>query len=397
MKDDFKEPAFVEPEEMAAKESSPAPEKLNRPEASKTSLTTKLKNKWGKASKNQRIAFVVAAVLVLSSVAFGIYQIISPKPLPPAPEPIVEAPKVEEPPKPTTEPSRLSGVEVSIELNQRSITGVMIENSVDARPQAGLKDAGVVFEAIAEGGITRFLALFQEGQPDYIGPVRSARPYYIDWLMGFDAAYTHAGGSGEALSLIRQLGIKDIEHGVNGGAFQRVSNRYAPHNLYTSSAALDAVKSQRGYNTSTFTSLARAVEAASATPNAISINLNPSTSLYAVRYDYSAATNSYNRVLAGRPHIDERSGAQLSPKVVVAMIVPYSINPNRIHSVYGTIGTGKATVFQNGIATEGTWTKADRASQIVLKDAAGNPIGLNPGQTWFTMLSSADKATFTGP
>lgn len=201
--------------------------------------------------------------------------------------------------------------------------------------------------------------------------------------------------------MIRALGVKDIEHGVNGSAFQRVSNRYAPHNLYTSTAALDGVKNQRGYtnpyNATNYPPLTRGTEAPSATPNATTINLNPSTSLYAVRYDYSAATNSYNRVLAGRPHIDERSGAQLSPKVVVALIVPYSIHPNRIHSIYGTVGTGKAFIFQNGTVTEATWNKPKSAAPLSLNGADGQGIPLNPGQTWITALSGTDRVSFTGP
>ncbi len=100
---------------------------------------------------------VAAAVLLLGGGAFGISKLLADEPAP-TPEPVAEVAKVEEPPKPTTEASKLTGVQVSPELNARSVTAVMIENSVDARPQAGLKDAGVVFEAIAEGGITRFIA-----------------------------------------------------------------------------------------------------------------------------------------------------------------------------------------------------------------------------------------------
>jgi hypothetical protein len=324
---------------------------------------------------------------------FGLYWFVlksDPKP------PVQQAAEPEpEPPKPTTEASKLSGVQITPELNQRSITGVMIENSLEARPQAGLTDAGVVFEAIAEGGITRFLALFQEGQPGYIGPVRSARPYYIDWLVGFDAAYAHAGGSGEALSLIQALGVKDMEHGANGSAYRRVSNRYAPHNLYTSTADLDAIKTKQGYNTSNFTSLFRKTEAAAATPSATKIDLNVSSANYKVHYDYDAASNSYKRVLGGKAHIDEKSGNQINPKVVVAWVVPYRIHSDGVHSQYTTIGSGGAIIFQDGVATNVNWQKKDRTSQITFTDAAGNPVGLNPGQTWFTAVADAGRISYT--
>jgi len=113
--------------------------------------------------------------------------------------------------KPTTEASKLTGVQVDPAVNQRPTTAVMIENSTAARPQSGLDQAGVVFEAIAEGGITRFEAIYQDSQPAYLGPVRSVRPYYIQWALGFDAAIAHVGGSPEALSDIKTWNAKDLD------------------------------------------------------------------------------------------------------------------------------------------------------------------------------------------
>src|SRR3990167_5302800 len=102
-----------------------------------------------------------------------------------------------------------------------------------------------------------------------------------------------------------------------------------------------------------------------------------------------SASNSYKRVLAGKPHTDERSKAQISPKVVVAMIVPFGRHPNGVNSQYGTIGSGKAYVFQDGVASEGTWEKASTKAQIVFKDAAGVALPFNAGQTWITATSIA--------
>src|SRR5581483_6348891 len=112
--------------------------------------------------------------------------------------------------QPTTVASTLTGLPVDPSVNKRQVTAVMIENSLDARPQSGLDQAGIVFEALAEGGVTRFMALFQDTQPDYIGPVRSARPYYIQWLLGYDAAYAHVGGSPDALNDITAWHVKDL-------------------------------------------------------------------------------------------------------------------------------------------------------------------------------------------
>ena len=291
-----------------------------------------------------------------------------------------------QPTQPTTEASKLTGAQISPELNKRPVTGIMIENSPDARPQSGLKDAGIVFEAIAEGGITRFLTLFQESQPDYIGPVRSVRPYYVDLLLPFDASLAHAGGSADGLAKVRSLGVKDLDHGANGNAFRRIPERYAPHNLYTSMAQLDQASAARGYTTSNVKSLARKTEKPAAQVTAGKIDMSISSPLYNVHYDYDKATNTYKRTMGGKPHTDQRSGEQLAPKTVVALVMSYS--QKGIYSVYQTTGSGKVYIFQDGAVQTGTWTKAGEKEQFVFADDAGKPISLNAGQTWFTLVKT---------
>jgi hypothetical protein len=270
----------------------------------------------------------------------------------------------------------------------------MIENSMDARPQSGLGQASVVFEAIAEGGITRFLALFQDTAPENIGPVRSARPYYIQWALGFDAAYAHVGGSPEALADIKAWGVKDLDQFANAGAYHRTAERAAPHNMYTSMAALNQLEASKGYTTSTFTGFVRKLkESPVKVPNAKTVDIAISGPLYNVHYDYNPATNSYNRSEGGAAHIDANTNTQISPKVVVALAMPYSLAADGKHSVYGVIGSGQAFVYQDGVATPVTWTKSSEKSQIIFTDAAGKPFALNPGQTWLTAVSGADKVS----
>ncbi len=339
---------------------------------------------WDGWGKKDWVIFGAVTILVLGAGGFFAFNKFKKKP---APAPVVyqePAPLPPEPPKPTTEASRLTGVQVAPELNQRPVIGIMIENSPDARPQSGLKDAGIVFEAIAEGGITRFLALFQEAQPQYIGPVRSVRPYYLDFLKPFDGSIVHAGGSPQGLSDIGALGIKDMNH--NSAAFFRVSSRFAPHNLYTSMQGLDEYAKSIGHTSSTFTSLPRKDESPLATPMAKSIDLTISSNNYNVHYDYDAATNSYKRSLAGRAHNDEKAASQLTPKVVVALVMSHKYSG--LYSVYQNTGSGKAVVFQDGFVVNGKWSKAGRSDQIVLTTEDGKPLTLNPGQTWFTLVAN---------
>jgi hypothetical protein len=298
------------------------------------------------------------------------------------------------PAKPTTEPSRLTGAEVTPELNKRAVTAVMIENSPDARPQSGLNDAGVVFEAVAEGGITRFLALFQESQPSYIGPIRSSRPYYLDWLLPFDATYAHVGGSPAALAQIKSLHVKDLDQFANAGAYQRVTARYAPHNVYSSIEKLYSLAQSKGYTTSNFTGFTRKAAAPSATPTAKSIDFAISSYLYNPHYDYDAATNSYKRSEGGKIHTDEKSGAQLSPKVVIALVTPSALESDGTHNSYTTTGSGPMYVFQDGTVTQGTWKKDSRTAQFVFTDSAGQPLKLNAGQTWISLVTSAGAVTY---
>jgi hypothetical protein len=264
----------------------------------------------------------------------------------------------------------------------------MIENSPDARPQSGLKDAGVVYEAIAEGGITRFVALYQEAQPDYIGPVRSVRPYYLDFIRPFEASIAHVGGPPQALSDIKTLGVVDLDQFANGGSYRRITARFAPHNVYTSMANLDALNSSKGHTSSNFTGFARKKEAPSAQPTAKSIDISISSAFYNVHYDYDVATNSYKRSEGGAAHLDEKTGAQITPKVVIALVMSRGIASDGQHTNYATTGSGHMYVFQDGILTEGTWAKADRTAQFVFAANNGQPIKLNPGQTWITIADA---------
>lgn len=313
------------------------------------------------------------------------------KPAPPQPQPVVKQEPKPAPPEPTTIASRLTGLEVPKELDKLPVSGVMIENSPDARPQSGLKDAGVVFEAIAEGGITRFLAMFHAEMTDYIGPVRSVRPYYLDFVAPFDAGIVHAGGSGQALAEVQSGAFKDMEYGFYPGHFQRVNNRYAPHNLYTSRAELLKLHNIKGWVSSDFKGFTRKPDKPIPVPPQKTLDFAVSSFLYNPHYDYNPVTNSYNRSQANQPHVDERSGAQISPKVVIALVMPRG--QDSIYSVYQTTGKGKAYIFQDGGLTEGFWEKPNRQTQITLTDASGAPVPINAGPTWFTLVSSITEVS----
>ena len=298
--------------------------------------------------------------------------------------------KEEDQTKPPTSP--LTGRTVESEaIAKRPVTAVMIENSPDARPQSGLKQADTVVEAVAEGGVTRFMAAYLESTPDYIGPIRSARPYYVDYALAFDASYAHVGGSPEALSDIKTLGVKDLDQFFNPDAYFRINTRYAPHNMYSDFTKLDALNQSKGYTSSNFTPFERKIDVAQ-TPTANNISLSLSGATYDPTFTYDAATNSYIRSQAGNTHNDFKSGEPINPKVIVALVLDKS--SDGYNTIYQTSGSGTAYVFQDGIVSQGTWSKADRKASVKLTDKNGMPIKLNTGQTWITLIGSPSDINY---
>ena len=342
---------------------------------------------------NHGVRYFVIAIGLLLATGFGTLAFIWSQPEASLPTEYPVAQKKKEAPKYY---SPLTGAEVADEaLTKRPVTAIMIENSPDARPQSGLKDAGIVFEAVAEGGITRFIALYQESRPGLIGPVRSVRPYYVEWAAGFDPAVAHIGGSARALTMIRSgnYGV-DLDQFFNAGTYWRATDRVAPHNVYTNFDRLDTLTNAKGKTASSFSFSPRQDEKKVATPNATQININVSSGLYDVNYAYDAASNTYVRSEGGAPHTD-REGGQLSPKVVIAMKVPMSLGfEDGYREQITTTGSGQAYVFQNGTVTEVTWSKADEKAKLEFKTPDNKEITLNRGQTWITALDSSRSVTW---
>jgi hypothetical protein len=345
-------------------------------------LVPKIKS-WIKQHKKLSIILGIVIGLIIISGSLLAYQLINKKEAEPAKPNQVSTEPAAEPPKFY---SNLTGNLVQSDaVSKQAVTGIMMENSPDARPQSGLKDSGVVFEAIAEGGITRFLVLYQEQKPQLIGPVRSVRMYYVDWVAGFNASVAHVGGSAAALSEVRNGNYRDIDQFFNASTYWRAKDRYAPHNVYTSFANIDALNAKKGYTTSDFTGFTRK-DSAAAPATSTSIDVKISGPLFNSKYLYNAATNTYDRSQAGAPHLDRESG-QISPRVVIAMKVNQTkVFEDGYREQIDAIGSGSATIFQDGTVQEVTWKKLSRTAQITFTDDNGADVPLARGQTWITAL-----------
>ena len=349
-------------------------------ETTKPSKRHRLRSWWQKHPRRNLALTGLIVVLIGSGVAFAVWQLTTPDPIDNTPLRVTKKPVVKY-------YSPLTGVEVTDEAaTKQAVTAIMLENSPDARPQSGLKQAGIIYEAIAEGGITRFLALYQESKPQMIGPVRSLRMYYVDWLAPYNASVAHVGGSAAALAEIRNGSYRDIDEFANGGYYWRARDRYAPHNLYTSFAKLDELNQAKGFTSSSFTGFARTDGKPSEAPTASVIDINFSSALFNTHYDYDAATNTYHRSIGGQPSLDREDG-QITPSVVVAMKVDMvHVMEDGWRESITTVGAGPATIFQNGTATDCTWRKNSRTEPLQFIDAEGNEIPLNRGQTWIAAV-----------
>ncbi len=343
---------------------------------------------WVSEHKKLSIVLAVLIVLILAGGGVALYYALNPK----APKPVIKLPIVSAPAPAPAKPkfySPLTGREVADEgATHRSVTGIMIENSEWARPQSGLNDAGVIFEAIAEGGITRFAALYQDTAPKLIGPVRSVRPYYVDWLAAFDATIVHIGGSANALKEVRNGSYKDADQFFNSQYFWRATDRDAPHNVYTDFSKMDKLNADKGYVSSNFTGWPRKEDVPPTSPNASKIDIHISSAFFNVHYDFDKGCDCYDRYVGGEKQLDRESGQNAKPKVVIAMKVPTSIGfEDGYREQMATIGSGTAYVFQDGTVTVGTWTKTGKKDQIQFKNDKGEEVKLNRGQTWISVTA----------
>lgn len=268
---------------------------------------------------------------------------------------------------------------------------VMLDNHAGARPQAGLKNALMVYEFLAEGNITRYMAVFNGTGGEEIGPVRSARPYFINRALEMDGLYVHVGGSPQAFDDLVRLKVGDID-GLSAGKniFWRKSHKKIPHNMYTTLNAVRQEAVRRKYKT----------EVEFEVPNYAALEFTPSgetadslrlvyrqgTSGYSSGFIYDGALGLYMRHVNGKAHLDELDGSPLSAANVIVQTVRTKTVDNDGRLQLEDIGTGKGWFMTMGIRVPITWEKTDRRAQTSFKLENGTPVQLNPGITWIQVI-----------
>lgn len=322
----------------------------------------------------------------------------------PAPqeEPIIEDEEIaEEEEIEHDEPMNLSLIDNSIldEDVEEKMVAVIIENHTDSRRQmAGLEEASLVFEAEAEGGITRFLAFFPYQSPERVGPVRSARPYFVRWAEQFNSALAHAGGSDLGLSTIYTSGnVFDLDGlALEGGLkyFTRDYVYYAPHNLFTNIKELRELMDDRGWDKplegdSYF--LFGSAEANSSPSmddeQADTIHIYYPFPQYFVRYDYDEDDELYYRYQDGNPHIDHGSEKQITASNVVVLTTNYYPTDDVGRLYMKTEGEGDMYLFRNGYVFPGTWERMSTTDTYKFYNENGDEMSFAPGKTWISVVN----------
>lgn len=316
--------------------------------------------------------------------------------------------------------------------SKRRPLAVMIENSPDARPQSGLGSADLVFEAMAEGGVTRFMAMYYCRAQHYdvtVAPVRSARTYFVDWASGFNLPmYVHVGGANtpgpaNALGQISDYGWaleNDInQFSVGYPTFIRNAARLGrevatEHTMETTTEKLWEVAADRewtnitpsrkeagkvipaedwseGYTPWSF----QDGTANSGAVKEFSYDFWTGYNQFSVKWTYDADTNSYRRFLAGESHIDLNTDKQIQSSNVIVLLTDEKGPIDELkHMLYKTTGVGNALVFQNGDAIEAKWSKPTRTAELKFTDAKGSPLSLVRGQTWISVVSADTKVEY---
>jgi hypothetical protein len=278
---------------------------------------------------------------------------------------------------------------------------VMVENHPDARPQAGLNLADVVYEALAEGGISRFLALYLTQEAEAIGPVRSTRHYFVYTAAEYNATLTFVGASPIGYAALAATGLRNVNESVGDPGIWRSPRRDPPHNAFTST--VDAREAADGNAFGWPGSWGPLVfkDQMSATAGVPATNIRvryPPIGWYDVTYEYDPSTNQYFRLMDGYRHRDQFTGLQLSASNVIVQVVPDDVIDREGRLDLAQTGEGPAYYFVDGVEVDGMWTKADYGSQTLFWDTAGNLARFNPyGTTWVQLVSPQGRVSYSAP
>jgi hypothetical protein len=286
---------------------------------------------------------------------------------------------------------RLDGVCVEMESQVNpKVVAVMIDNHMDARPPAGLSQAAVVYEAPVEANFTRFMAIYPSDQEIVkVGPVRSARPYFLDWLSEYGSAlYMHCGGSPEALQKIKDYGINDFNEFYRGWYYWRDNSRSAPHNIFTSSELWNKALTDYAdnYGTESYETWQFGEVKKCEINCTTRVAINFSSTAFEAVWKFNSSTEKYERYQAGRLHKDQ-DGTIITADTLIIQKANSTVLDGVGRLAIDTVGTGEAIVFANGNIIQGEWKKESRTGRTRWLDSTGEEIVLKAGKIWVEVVN----------
>lgn len=300
--------------------------------------------------------------------------------------------------------SVLTGEMVDEKVASNRIIACMINNIDVAMPQSGISNADIVYECVVEGGITRLMGIFQDYKKlEKLGPVRSARHYYVDIANEYDAIYTHFGETKYATSEIESLGINTLSglSAIGGEVFYRDSSRVAPHNAYTNGSSLKkGIKSSNYESKNIFTDSRfdfNSEDQKLETENAkkakkVNLTFNDYSHPY---FEYNKEDGLYYRWQYNDKHIDDLTGEQLAYENIIVQFADYSdIDKNGYQDV-NLVSSGDGYYVTKGKYVPITWSKSSKSDLTVFSTEDGEELQVNPGKTWISLFPSKNKEKVT--
>lgn len=274
---------------------------------------------------------------------------------------------------------------------------VMIDNHFMARPQSALSEAKIIYEVLAEGPITRYMIVLDQLSDVEIGPVRSARPYFIGFAMEYDSLYAHVGGSEDGKSMIRAKSIDNL-NGLSAGSnvYWRTSHKSMPHNLYTSVSALIKESKRLKYSTetddaSTLKSYSRAVGLDNGVDlSEFTITYKPKSNSdpegYIVKYAYNTDKKVYERYINDKRQRDENSEIPIDAGNIIIQMTDHRVIDSAGRREIDTVGKGIGFYVTNGKYESITWEKKSYESPTIYMNQQGERIIFNPGKIFIQVI-----------
>jgi hypothetical protein len=269
-----------------------------------------------------------------------------------------------------------------------------IDNAAAARPQSGLAEACIVYEHLAEGGVTRFTAFFHTEQTDPIGPIRSARRLDLSLVPQFQALFAHVGGSQAVMTQLRSSGLLDLDQFWNADTYYRMRERYAPHNVYTSMSRIMEAAQARGWEGPVSIPSYDFLSSNSPVADpAVTRIIIPISDYQVVEYRYDEAENDYLRFQSGLPHIDASTDEQIRVKnIVVQYVEMWAVSV--IEDINGApsldfelLGEGEAILFRDGQSIPLRWVRPSLEVPTSYLDSSGRAVAFRPGNIWVELIS----------